>query len=214
MYYVVYVIAAFETDSSVKSFDIWEFTFRLKSDDITDALEGALARAREILDNDDNRRALGYPRKPTLYAVTNIDEDIDLPRGMPNERNECMLLTKIVTLDESGMELIRSYREVPVPIRIFYVGRTSPACPQKPDSNVSVPRMSDQRVDQLILSFARSDGRKVVMIIACVMEAAEKEGFEIRAPQIVSRVDALLAQNKLLPKDPTSKGRFSEVKLP
>jgi hypothetical protein len=73
---------------------------------------------------------------------------------------------------------------------------------------------ADRRVDNLILSFAKPEWRKVAMIIGKALDASEGGGFDTTDQAIADRIVALVEDGKLESQGDLSLWRHSEVRLP
>jgi len=76
---------------------------------------------------------------------------------------------------------------------------------------VSIPQ---ERIDELVLSFARTEWRKVAFIISRVFFECLDAGTEIEAHRVAGRILALVETGKLQSQGDLSRWRHSEVRLP
>ena len=74
--------------------------------------------------------------------------------------------------------------------------------------------LSNQRLDDLILSFTRPEWRKVAIIIGKTLDASERRGVDTTDEAIAERVVALVKTGKLEFQGDLSLWRHSEVRLP
>jgi hypothetical protein len=74
--------------------------------------------------------------------------------------------------------------------------------------------ISQERLDTLILSFARDEWRKVAMIISRVYFELEGKGSEIDLQEVADRIVALVEAGKLEAQGDLCRWRHSEVRLP
>jgi hypothetical protein len=123
MRYIAQVAIAFSHDAEGQHvFDIWESTLVLDSERPRQALAHAISNSRTVLDDPENWRALGYSNKPCLYAIRSLHNHVDLPRNNANRNSNCMMLTKVATVDEAEMAKIRAFEDVLVPYRVIHIG--------------------------------------------------------------------------------------------
>jgi hypothetical protein len=74
--------------------------------------------------------------------------------------------------------------------------------------------LSHQNVDDLVLSFAKVQWRKVAMIISKVLDECGRLGINIDEHGVAERVCALVDDGQLEAQGNLSQWRHSEVRLP
>lgn len=122
MRYVVHVVAIFAADESgVRQYDVWENAITVDAEGPRKALEDGVRRSKKCLNSRLKLRALGYPEEPVLYAVRNLDMADDPPEGMAHSAHESMRLTKVVTVNESEFEAIKSFENIMIPYGVIYI---------------------------------------------------------------------------------------------
>ena len=122
MRYLAQVSIAFSDDAKGPNiFDIWESMLAVDSESPRQALAQAISKSRKVLDDPENWRALGYSRKPSLYAIRSIHTDVEFPGKKANCNSDCMMLTMIGTFDETQMAKLTAFEDVLVPYHVMYI---------------------------------------------------------------------------------------------
>jgi hypothetical protein len=102
-------------------FDVWESTLLLDAEVPGQALKQAILKSRTVLDDPENWRALGYSKKPCLYAVRSIHTEFEFRGRKASSNSDCMMLTKIGTFDETQMAKLTAFEDVLVPYCVMYI---------------------------------------------------------------------------------------------
>jgi hypothetical protein len=119
MRHVAQVAVIFPQDlGKSDTFDLWELTLVFQSGGPRQAITRALSMARNLLDNTNNRSALGYSGKPVLYAVKSIHADIDF---LQRANGVITVLTKGPTLTQAEVDKLRSYQDVHTVYRVVHI---------------------------------------------------------------------------------------------
>jgi hypothetical protein len=116
----VTVVFAADTAGS-GTFDVWELMLDLDSDSPRLALNDALSISRTVLDDADNREALGYSTKPVLCAVKSLHSHVDLPRKLVAESQAQLMLTKVMTISESDFQKLRHLEDIATTYRVIHL---------------------------------------------------------------------------------------------
>jgi hypothetical protein len=74
-----------------------------------------------MLDDANNRKALGYSGKPVLYAVKALHSDVDLPQQIAEQSADKLVLTKVTAFGESDLQKLRRLEDVPTIYRVMHV---------------------------------------------------------------------------------------------
>lgn len=121
MSYVVHVVVVFPPDPADSAIlDVWENLLIFDAENPREALERSVALSRAVLDDDNNCRALGYPRRPILYGVKNLTTDDALPQSRTTPNKGYQILTKQRSISRADFERLRSYDEISAPYGIIY----------------------------------------------------------------------------------------------
>ena len=85
------------------------------------ALAQAISKSRSVLDDPENWRALGYSKKPCLYAIRSIHTDVEFPGKKVSCNSDCMMLTMIGTFDETQIAKLTAFEDVLVPYHVMHI---------------------------------------------------------------------------------------------
>jgi hypothetical protein len=122
MRYLAQVSIAFSGDAKDPNvFDIWECVLAVDSESPRQALAEAISKSRTVLDAPENWRALGYSKKPCLYAIRSIHTEVEFPGRKASCNSDCMMLTMIGTFDETQMAKLTAFDDVLVPYCVMYI---------------------------------------------------------------------------------------------
>jgi hypothetical protein len=118
---VVQVAVVFPPDEGgIDECDLWELALVLDATGPREAINTAVSTAHDILDDSRNWLALGYARKPFLYAVRSVTSDIDFLRKA-NNHEMITILTKVASFTSSEVEKIKSLQDVFVSYHVMHV---------------------------------------------------------------------------------------------
>jgi hypothetical protein len=101
--------------------DIWEATLAVDSESARQALAQAISKSRTVLDDLENWRALGYSKKPYLYAIRSLHTEVEFPGRKASCNSDCMMLTMIGTFDENQVAKLVAFEDVLVPYCVMYI---------------------------------------------------------------------------------------------
>jgi hypothetical protein len=122
MRYLAQVTIAFSDEGrGSNASDIWEATLAVDSESPRQALAQAISKSRTVLDEPENWRALGYSKKPYLYAIRSIHTEVEFPGRKASCNSDCMMLTMIGTFDEPQMAKLTAFEDVFVPYCVMYI---------------------------------------------------------------------------------------------
>lgn len=122
MRYLAQVTVAFSDEGTgSNASDIWEATIAVDSESPRQALAQAISESRKVLDDPENWRALGYSKKPSLYAIRSIRAEVDFPGRKATCSSDCIMLTMIGTFDVTQMAKLRAFEDVLVPYCVMYI---------------------------------------------------------------------------------------------
>jgi hypothetical protein len=121
MRHVVRVIAFFPAGPHApETFEAWEHAVVVQADSLREALKGAVSVSRSLFDDPKYFEMLGYPVKPSLYAVVSIHSHDDLPKS-PSSPHEHPLMISFSTFDERQVNELKAFEKVPVPVCALYI---------------------------------------------------------------------------------------------
>lgn len=101
------------------TFDLWENVLVVEAHEARTAFTSALSISKNLLDDQTTYSALGYSKKPIMYAVRSVHTEIN--KRPSRKKDEGMILSKIASLDEQQLAILKSHREIDLRYGFTYI---------------------------------------------------------------------------------------------